>query len=93
MRFKFPSWFFEPVIFEGKTYELLYELGHVKKRISHQGFEISDTRPFLWGKLPKEALGKTITVREKPYVIESVESTGEDYFVYYLGKTRNAHKI
>ena len=92
MRFFFPKWFFETVCFEGKNYQLLYDCGNQKKRVI-SGFEVSDTRPFLWGKLSDTTQGKKIVVRGKSYTIESVEPTGEDSYVYYLGKTRNAHRL
>ncbi len=92
MRFFFPKWFFETVRFEGKEFQLLYDCGNQKKRVI-SGFDISDTRPFLWGRLSEHMQGKKIEVRGKNYTIERVEATGEDSYVYYLGETRNAHRL
>jgi hypothetical protein len=92
MKFRFVNWFSEPVLFEGTEFLLLYDCGNSRRRRIHDK-DISDTRPFLWGRLPDTALGKTVKFRNKTYSIESIEATGGDSFVYFLGESRNAHKI
>ncbi len=90
--YKFPEWFAEAVVFEGKEYSLIFDVGCTKKRVV-RGTEISDTRPFLWGKLPDNAKGHDILIRHKKYNIETIEQAGENSFVYYLGENRKAHEI
>lgn len=88
----FPDWFTEAVVFEGQEYRLIFDVGSTKKRVV-RGTEISDTRPFLWGKLPEKAKGHNVLVRQKKYNVETIEQVGENSFVYFLGENRKAHEI
>lgn len=92
VKFKFPGWFSEPVLFEGKEYRLIFAQGNFKKKLPHS-VEIRDSKPFLWGNLPGTAKGKTVTINKKKYSIENVEPTGEGYFVYYLGQSLKAYEV
>ena len=90
--YDFPNWFTETVGFDGKRFFLIFDEGSTKTR-KIRGTEVTDTRPFLFGRLPNDVKGKTVTVRGRRFFIDTIEKAGNDEHIYYLGQGMSAHAI